>query len=1064
MAAGLLLVAAYSVHAIAETEDLERLRERANRLYQIGKSIEALPLAQRVLAISEERFGSESADVGVALNTLGIIYYNLGRYADAESTLRRAIAIAEATLGASDWTIGARLNNLGMALAAQGHYGESEKAYKRAVLIAESAFGPNGVEVARALTNSAIALYKQGRLAEAEAFCKRALSIRESALGPEHPDVAHTLNSLALVYSDQGRYADAEPVARRALAIDEAAYGPNHPNMVSRLNNLADIYRLEGRYGDAEALYKRAVAVAEQSGNDHFVRAILNNLAWLYWVQQRYGEAEPHYLRSLGIAERLLGADHPDLLTHLQNLAALRRVQGRTADAEALLNRALAIGEKAGGNHPHFAKALNNLALVYQEQGRYAEAEALFERAFATAEKVLGPDHPDCGTYLGNMGALQAVQGNWTAAAKHLQQSARIAIARHRRMAGATGTVTSGAAAAELDRPGAKLALLVKVLARLSSPTGGQNAIAPEMYEAAQWAHGSQAAMSIGQMAARQAKQDTALAAIVRERQDLWSEWQARDKLLVAAVSRPPERRDGAAETKLRDRLAAIDRRIADIDTTLAKRFPEYAALANPEPLSIEASQAQLGADEALVLVIDAPDLGRAPEEAFVLVVTKHDTRWVRSELGTKALTARVAALRCGLDATLWNDGESANRCKGMLAAMPHRETVTVSGKDQSVPALPFDVARAHELYQTLLGPVEDIVKNKRLLLIPSGPLTGLPFSVLVMQPPKEAIPEALAQYRDVAWLGTHTTITVLPSIASLKSLRQFARTSRARRPYLGIGNPLLDGPQDDPVWGAYYRERAELARKRRCSRQINLPRIALARGPSLVRSFPAVFRGPHVDIEQIREQVALPETADELCEVARRLGVPSSEILLGADATEARLKYLSEHDRLADYAILHFATHGTLTGEVKGSAEPGLILTPPPKGTRDPQALERDDGFLTASEIATLKLDADWVILSACNTAGAQGEGAEALSGMARAFFYAGARALLVSHWEVDSDAAVKLTTRTFAELKAHPEIGRAEAFRLSMRELIEKGDAHEAHPSHWAPFVIVGEGAAPP
>jgi CHAT domain-containing protein len=103
----------------------------------------------------------------------------------------------------------------------------------------------------------------------------------------------------------------------------------------------------------------------------------------------------------------------------------------------------------------------------------------------------------------------------------------------------------------------------------------------------------------------------------------------------------------------------------------------------------------------------------------------------------------------------------------------------------------------------------------------------------------------------------------------------------------------------------------------------------------------------------------------------------------------------LSEQGRLAEYAIVHFATHGALAGQVRGAAEPGLILTPPPKGTSDP-ALERDDGFLTASEIATLKLDADWVILSACNTAG---EGTEALSGLARAFFYAGARALLVSH-----------------------------------------------------------------
>lgn len=103
----------------------------------------------------------------------------------------------------------------------------------------------------------------------------------------------------------------------------------------------------------------------------------------------------------------------------------------------------------------------------------------------------------------------------------------------------------------------------------------------------------------------------------------------------------------------------------------------------------------------------------------------------------------------------------------------------------------------------------------------------------------------------------------------------------------------------------------------------------------------------------------------------------------------------------LYDPQIVHFATHGALSGQVEASAEPGLILTPRPKGTSDPQSLWRDDGFLTASEIATLKLDADWVILSACNTAAAEGAGAQALSGIARAFFYARARALLVSHWE---------------------------------------------------------------
>ena len=109
------------------------------------------------------------------------------------------------------------------------------------------------------------------------------------------------------------------------------------------------------------------------------------------------------------------------------------------------------------------------------------------------------------------------------------------------------------------------------------------------------------------------------------------------------------------------------------------------------------------------------------------------------------------------------------------------------------------------------------------------------------------------------------------------------------------------------------------------------------------------------------------------------------SDIHLQKDASETTVKHVA----LANYRVVYFATHGLVAGDVKGLGEPALALAIPRKPS------EFDDGLLTASEVAQLKLDADWVVLSACNTAAGDKPGAEALSGLARAFFYAGARAL---------------------------------------------------------------------
>jgi CHAT domain-containing protein len=220
------------------------------------------------------------------------------------------------------------------------------------------------------------------------------------------------------------------------------------------------------------------------------------------------------------------------------------------------------------------------------------------------------------------------------------------------------------------------------------------------------------------------------------------------------------------------------------------------------------------------------------------------------------------------------------------------------------------------------------------------------------------------------------------------------------------------------------------------------------------VRGYASYFRGDVANLDELRQGLEpLPETADELKAVAQKLGAPASDLLLGAAATETAVKRAN----LRQFRVVYFATHGLVAGEVKGLAEPALVLSLPKVPS------ESDDGLLTASEVAQLQLDAEWVVLSACNTAAGETPGAEGLSGLARAFFYAGARALLVSHWQVQSDAAVALTTGTFAAMNASPGIGRAEGLRRAMLALMSDGSSPlNSHPAVWAPFVVVGEGGA--
>ena len=1003
-----------------------------------GRYAEAEPLCKRALEARERLLGPDNPRTLKSLIALADNYKAQGRYREAEPLFRRALDASERVLGVDNPDTLERLDFLASIIQAEGRYSEAEPLYKRAMLESERVLGKEHPNTITSVNDLAGLYQLQGRYAEAEPLLKRTLSSYERVLGPDHPSTLSALGNLAALYQAQSRYGEAEPLHRRALQARERLLGLEHPDTLTSVSSLAQLYEAEGRHSEAEALYKRAIEARERVlGPEHPDTVMsVNNLAALYKDGGRFAEAEPLYKRAFAANEHVLGPTHPFTLATANNLAALYQAQHRVGEAEQLYKRTLEAHERVlGPEHPQTLFVVGNLAALYSDQGRFGEAEPLQRRALDARERVLGPDHPETLLSVANLAALHFKQNDWPGAVDLWRRSTAAIAARTLRGAQDIGQALTGKAKGAAEQAAFQFRALVKAAYRLT-PQGGMPDpdLSREMFKTAQWVQSSEAAQSLAQMAARGAAGDPKLAALARERQDLLAEWQKRDSQLNVALSQPPEKRNSAAEAENVSRLSAIDTRIKEIDQDLSANFPDYAELLSPVPISVEEVQALLGDDEALVLFLDTQELGSAPEESFIWVVTKTASRWVRSALGTEALAKEVQALRCGLDEAAW-DGP---RCE-QLTGQHYTDADRSAGKP-----LPFDHARAHRLYQALFGQVEDLIKDKQLLIVPSGALTQLPFQVLVTAPPVDG------DDRSAAWLIRNHAITVLPAASSLKALRRVAPSSDAPKPMIGFGNPLLEGPD-----GAYV-QLAKLARDNKTCAAVSAAQVASApEAEAEARGVaPIPTRGGFADLSFLRKQAPLPETAEELCAVARDVHAEANDIYLGARATEREVKRLSGTGELAQYRIVHFATHGALAGRVTGNTEPGLLLTPPSAPS------EEDDGYLTASEIAALKLNADWVILSACNTAAGGAQGAEALSGLARAFIYAQARALLVSHWAVNSNATVKLITGAMSRLAADKTVGRAEAMRQSMLALIDKGEPQESHPAYWAPFVVVGEG----
>jgi CHAT domain-containing protein/Flp pilus assembly protein TadD len=841
------------------------------------------------------------------------------------------------------------------------------------------------------------------------------------AFGFASPSIAQSkqakdLEKRIVALFQEGRYSEAIPLAQQVLAMREKTYGPSHSAVGMELSDIAQMYVYVGRHADAEPLFSRSLAIFKKAlGPNHpAVAATLANLGLLYDQEDRYTDAEPLLKRALSIEEKAHGPNDPNVAHALVNLAVVYNDQARYADAEPLLKRALQILEKTSGpDSPDVGAVLNDLAIAFKNENRYGEAEALYKRNLAIKVRAFGPVHPVVASVLNNLAELYRKQKRYADAEPIYKQ----AIGILEKVVGSdhpdTGleTVLNNLTMlyGEQGRYGEAWPLVQRAIEQKTAQTfivlpvlfGGQAANAIPAEEAldkgldvVQRASQTSAGKALNDLAARVSAGSGRLAELVRKDQDLAAEAAGLDKRLISAASQ-----GGGARAEAGAGQDVRDRiaAVAKERDDLSKVFSQEFPdyLALSRPEPLTVKDIQALLDgDEALVVVRIETSENGPQKSYVWAITQSAAEWREIPVKSADLAKTVSVLRNLLDVSNVN---------------------------------PFDAAVSFELYRSILAPVADLLAGKpRLSFVLNGALTSLPPQLLVTEDPSG---KAL---KDVGWLIRTHAVTVLPSIASLKGLRGKSAIANASKPLIGFANPVFDPDSADLAQNIHV-----------------MADVTASRG----------IRGTVADVAVLRTALPpLPDTADELRQVATSVHGDPAAVILGQEATESRVK----RERLDQYRIVYFATHGLLAGDVaeyaKLNAEPALVLSLPDHPT------EFDDGLLTASEVAQLKLNADWVVLSACNTASGEKPGAEALSGLARAFFYAGARSLIVSNWEVDSPSAVELMTGTFAALNMEPSLSHAEALQKSMLAMIDNPQHPQwADPKYWAPFIVVGEPAKP-
>ncbi|QDC09465.1 CHAT domain-containing protein [Oceanicola sp. D3] len=839
----------------------------------------------------------------------------------------------------------------------------------------------------------------------------------------------------------QGRIEEALPAAEALQRALEAAYGTYSERALLNHALVGNILERVGRRKESLEMTRRVLDlwVTHHGRNHPQAQRARMNLAMALSNSRRAGEAMPYALEALEFAQGHWGPDHVTTLFFRSNVAGLME---RTGKFEAAMEEFRAVAEALEGASGvragrHRANAYSHAARMAEQLGRYDEALQLYVEAVVATRAAFGNKHPVLQTVLYKGGRLAAQLRYFDVAAEVLLESAELAEALY----GAKSRQTNEANAMialllTREGPGAQyydigVGLLDTVLANMEETLGRTH---PSLSEPLAWAatlaneQGRWArALELGRWSA---EIGTSMAspwfdalAAAEEAGAMTAEEAAEEAFEVAqssyfSVASSSTRLLGQRLELSREGVGDAARRYTD---NIRRRNELQAALLDysglpledREPARLEAMQAELAATIAEMETLQAELAGRdrwlnglrageaARAEAVRAQLKPGEAVVIIDTASKPGVSSRIVIV--SRDSAAWAEVPASHEelaalvervRAGIELKIGVRAAVSLSAASGEAPQ-EFDNAAAAALYALTFGQVAEALEGMDHLYVElRGPISSLPPQLMLRS-------ETDGGLAGADWLLRHHAVTVIPSVLSLRISALGAEAGRAPEPFLGVANPN-------------YGAKAPASNARMAALRSGL--------------------------------APLPETAGEVRAVASAVQAGDGAVLEAAAASEAAVKA----GALDRFRVLYFATHGLMAGDAVGGAvldEPALALTPG----------GAEDGFLKVSEIARLKLNADWVVLSACNTAVGGEPGGEALSGLAQGFFYAGARALLVSHWPVESQSAVALMTDIFARRAADPALTAAQAQRQASLALMEQ--PKWSHPAYWAPFILVGD-----